>query len=129
MYIPTFTMLGFPASTWIGRRGQTSPLDLIGSVDKMNRCTTNFLDLCGFRNQVWKPACNAGGLGTNVRPHDMRHAHASWLLAGGADLQVVKERLGHGSIKTTERYLHTLPDQDESAIDAFTAIRYRSSRT
>ncbi|MCW2940301.1 MAG: putative Tyrosine recombinase xerD, partial [Actinomycetia bacterium] len=38
----------------------------------------------------------------------MRHAHASWLLAGGADLQVVKERLGHASISTTEKYLHTL---------------------
>ena len=33
--------------------------------------------------------------------HDLRHAHASWLLAGGADLQVVKERLVQGTIATT----------------------------
>jgi hypothetical protein len=32
----------------------------------------------------------------------LRHAHASGLLAGGADIQVVKELLGHGSIRTTE---------------------------
>ena len=49
-----------------------------------------------------------------VRPHDLRHAHASWLLAGGADLQAVKERLGHASIATTEKYLHTLPDAGDS---------------
>ena len=30
-------------------------------------------------------------------------AHASWLLAGGADIQVVKERLGHAAITTTGR--------------------------
>jgi hypothetical protein len=41
---------------------------------------------------------------------------------------VVKERLGHGSIRTTERYLHTLPDQDESAVDAFLSIRHRAIR-
>ncbi|TDE27395.1 tyrosine-type recombinase/integrase [Actinomadura sp. 6K520] len=40
---------------------------------------------------------------------DLRHAHASWLLAGGADLQVVKERLGHRKISTTERYDIGLP--------------------
>jgi site-specific recombinase XerD len=48
------------------------------------------------------------GLRVPVRIHDLRHAHASWLLAGGADLQVVKQRLGHGSLRTTEKYLHKL---------------------
>ena len=38
-----------------------------------------------------------------VRFHDISHAHASWLLAGGADLQVVKERLGHTNIATTRQ--------------------------
>jgi Phage integrase family len=50
--------------------------------------------------------------------HDLRQAHASWLLAGGADLQVVKERLGHASIATTQKYLHTLPNADDTALDA-----------
>jgi integrase len=59
-----------------------------------------------FRPNVWGPALRRAGITFNVRPHDLRHAHASWLLAGGADLQTVKERLGHGSISTTERYLH-----------------------
>ena len=64
---------------------------------------------------------------TAVRPHDLRHAHASWLLAGGADLQAVKERLGHASIATTEKYLHTLPDADDSTLDAFTKVRDRAA--
>jgi integrase len=76
-----------------------------------------------FRRQIWQPAVKTAGLTINVRIHDLRHAHASWLLAGGADLQVVKERLGHGSIATTEGYLHTLPDADETALNALSAIR------
>jgi hypothetical protein len=36
---------------------------------------------------------------------------------------VVKERLGHGSLRTTERYLHTLPDADETALDALARVR------
>lgn len=81
-----------------------------------------------FRRNVWQPALVAAEIGVKVRVHDLRHAHASWLIAGGADLQVVKERLGHGSIRTTERYLHTLPDSDETALDALSKIRNRSSR-
>jgi integrase len=78
-----------------------------------------------FRVSIWKPALVAAQLGFNVRMKDLRHAHASWLLAGGADLQIVKERLGHASIATTEKYLHTLPDADETALNALARIRGR----
>jgi site-specific recombinase XerD len=82
-----------------------------------------------FYQQAWLPAVREAQLEIRVRPHDLRHAHASWLLAGGADLQVVKERLGHGTIKTTEQYLHTLEDADETALDALFAVRGRSRQT
>jgi integrase len=78
-----------------------------------------------FRHSIWKPAVKAAGIEGTVRMHDLRHAHASWLLAGGANLQVVRERLGHASIATTERYLHTLPTADETALEALAKIRRR----
>lgn len=78
-----------------------------------------------FRRVVWEPACKDAGIDPPVRPHDLRHSHASWLLAGGADIQVVKDRLGHRSIATTEKYLHTLPDADETALKALKRVRSR----
>jgi len=36
-----------------------------------------------------------------------------------------RNRLGHDSIATTEKYLHTLPDADETALDALAKIRQR----
>ncbi len=79
-----------------------------------------------FRENIWVPALAAAELASGVRVYDLRHAHASWLLAGGADLQAVKDRLGHGSIVTTQKYLHSLPEADDAAVDAFTKIRRRS---
>ncbi len=75
-----------------------------------------------FRTRGWLPATQRAGL-EGVRIHDLRHAHASWLLAGGADLKTVMERLGHSQIQTTQRYLHTLPGADEQALHAFQRIR------
>jgi site-specific recombinase XerD len=72
------------------------------------------------------PVRKAAGLEAGVRVQDLRHAHASWLLAGGADIEIVKERLGHGSIVTTQKYLHSLPEADDAAVDAFTRIRQRN---
>ncbi len=92
-----------------------------------SRDTDGHIPADWFRRQVWQPAVQAAGLGIRVRIHDLRHAHASWLLAGGADLQVVKERLGHGSIATTEKYLHTLPEADETALAALSRIRGRAT--
>jgi site-specific recombinase XerD len=79
-----------------------------------------------FRTHVWLPAVKAS-LDFNVRIHDLRHAHASWLLAGGADLKGVVERMGHAQIQTTQKYLHTLPDSNKKNIDAFSRIADRRS--
>lgn len=38
----------------------------------------------------------------------------------------MKERLGHRSIATTEKYLHTLPEADETALEALDRVRKRS---
>jgi integrase len=80
-----------------------------------------------FRRNVWTKTLSDTNLGIHVTPHGLRHAHASWLLAGGADLQVVKERLGHGSISTTGKYLHTLPGTEDAAVNALAKIRRRGT--
>jgi Phage integrase family len=75
-----------------------------------------------FRTQVWLPTVRASGVDFSVRIHDLRHAHASWLLAGGSDLRSVMERMGHHQIQTTQKYLHALPDADRKNLDALVRI-------
>ena len=78
-----------------------------------------------FRTRVWRPAILASGIEFEVRVHDLRHAHASWLLAGGSDLKAVMDRMGHAQITTTRKYLHALPGADNKNLTALDHIRKR----
>ena len=57
------------------------------------------------------------GLERTIRPHMFRHATAGELLARGVGIDVVKELLGHASIRSTEAYLHPHIDVMRAAVD------------
>ena len=66
---------------------------------------------------IWNEAINKSGIGWYPTTHDLRHANATILLKKGVDVHEVKERLGHSSIVTTERYLHRIRHQQSKAAE------------
>jgi integrase len=58
-----------------------------------------------------------------IHLHDLRHTHASLLLAAGEQIKVVSERLGHASVAIThEIYEHVMPGRQAEAAARFAAI-------
>lgn len=64
----------------------------------------------------------------NVRYHDLRHSHASLLLAMGIDLKVISARLGHSNIHiTADVYTHVDTSLDINAASVFSDILVKDS--
>jgi integrase/recombinase XerC len=93
---------------WLELRGNANPVAplFIGVRGDVLNPATAQLQLRKLRAQLGLPA--------HTTPHALRHSFATQLLAGGADLRVIQELLGHSSLSTTQRYT----DVDTEALAA-----------
>lgn len=74
-----------------------------------------------FRSAHWSKALKNSGLPKHRHghPHDIRHAHATWLLDAGISLPAIQKRLGHASAMTTlGMYGHPGVDNEERILSA-----------
>ena len=71
-------------------------------------------------SHAFKRLCREAGI-EGVRFHDLRHTHATMMLAAGVPVHVVQSRLGHESVQTTvDIYGHVMRSSDADASDTFT---------
>ena len=80
------------------------------------RGATGHLTRQQFFVLVRRIAVAAGLDPAHVTPHTLRHAFATHLLAGGADLRVIQTLLGHEDLSTTEIYTHVLDEHLRSLV-------------
>ena len=64
----------------------------------------------GFVRSEFKLACKKLAI-DNLVYHDLRHTFGSDLAAAGASAKMIKELMGHSSLKMTDRYMHFSPNQ------------------
>lgn len=132
--IPGEGLVRGPVKTRAGRRTIKLPPELVDTLRPLVQAkrktdlvfTTergNVIHIAPFWRRIWVPAVDNAGLDRRPRVHDLRHTHASWLIAAGISLTVIQRRLGHETIITTsDTYGHLLPDVVEASAQAASVV-------
>jgi integrase len=71
---------------------------------------------------AWRTVCRRSEV-TGVRWHDLRHTFGSRCARAGVPIMTIKALMGHASITTTQRYLHSTADDARAAIAMLEAGR------
>ena len=79
-------------------------------------------------NQFIKRNAKAAGIKQSISAHTLRHSFATHLLNNGTDIRLIKDLLGHNSIKTTQIYTH-VSDRDLRMIESPMDTLLRSQNT
>jgi integrase len=94
----------------------------IGAVAVFCTRNGNFIAKTNLIRKVFQPILKAADLPA-IRFHDLRHSHASNLLALGHSLKAVSQRLGHANVELTLRvYAHVMPAEDRSIADGLNKL-------
>ena len=96
---------------FLPKRAKANPW-LFPSRGKGGRLTTR-----RFAQLLDEAARGAGVDPAKVSPHVLRHAFATHLLEGGADLRVVQTLLGHSDIATTQIYTHVQSERLREVVE------------
>lgn len=121
-YIPLFKDLITDLRRYLKWRDRTHPncrsprlfLSFRGTefnVWSINDCVRRHLRACGIKGNC----------------HALRHSYATFLLRKGANLYDISQLLGHSSLMSTEKYLHTNPEQQKANIESLSMLNSRTA--
>lgn len=97
---------------WAKAHQHTS--DALLPVDRVRRLSDRGL------TSIWDELLSGAGIQRRITPHGLRHTFASEL-AAHASVSTVQGLLGHGSVRTTELYLHQMPQHERDAVNRLSA--------
>lgn len=75
----------------------------------------------------WKRALALAGIEGRVRPHDMRHTYASWLIQERVSIAELAQLMGHSDWEVTQRYAHLGDHGHDEVRQALTRHRSRAA--
>lgn len=98
-------------SDWLAFQGETGSPFLFPARGKTGHLTRQ-----RFAQILDRLAIAAGIAPSRISPHVLRHAFATHLVQGGADLRAVQQMLGHADISTTQIYTHVLDERKKQLV-------------